>query len=221
MDSDSCSTLLRNTFGYSSTLYTLENNIDKQRDRQARCRRRRTTSYKVRFKFHEPTMPSRPGIVISLLVIHLAPSKATALAASAFPRPASERKQHKLVFTDNIIDYVLDSGYLPHFVIRQGIRRQLAQRVNMIASTSVEEAYKSKMKYIKLLHTRPMAVETDKANEQHYEVCLFRRTSSFHYCVTCVGEHLRMSILTVLEALLEELISGREQMEASACDYWC
>lgn len=42
----------------------------------------------------------------------------------------------------------------------------------MIASTSVEEAYKSKMKYIKLLHTRPMAIETDKANEQHYEVCI-------------------------------------------------
>lgn len=65
---------------------------------------------------------------------------------------------------------VLDGGYLPHAVIRIGIRRQLAQRVAEIAQTSVEEAYKSKMKYLQLLRTRPMAVETAKANEQHYEV---------------------------------------------------
>jgi cation-transporting ATPase 13A2 len=40
----------------------------------------------------------------------------------------------------------------------------------MIATTSVEDAYATKMKYIKALHERPMAIETDKANEQHYEV---------------------------------------------------
>jgi len=67
-------------------------------------------------------------------------------------------------------DTVLDSGYLPHFIIRRGIRYQLAQRVNEIASTSVESAYATKMKYIKALHTQPMAIETAKANEQHYEV---------------------------------------------------
>jgi len=67
-------------------------------------------------------------------------------------------------------DYVLDSGYLPHFVIRRGIRHQLQQRVNEIATTSVTDAYTTKMEYIKALHTRPMAVETAKANEQHYEV---------------------------------------------------
>lgn len=67
-------------------------------------------------------------------------------------------------------DTVLDSGYLPHFVIRRGIRYQLAQRVNEIASTSIESAYATKMQYIKALHTQPMAIETAKANEQHYEV---------------------------------------------------
>ncbi|KIW09330.1 hypothetical protein, variant [Verruconis gallopava] len=51
-----------------------------------------------------------------------------------------------------------------------GIRRLLAQRLREIASTSVEEAYAAKMKYVNLLRTRPIAVETKKANEQHYEV---------------------------------------------------
>lgn len=55
-------------------------------------------------------------------------------------------------------------------MIRLGIRRQLAQRVEQIKTTSVEDAYKTKMKYINLLRSRPIAIETAKANEQHYEV---------------------------------------------------
>lgn len=40
----------------------------------------------------------------------------------------------------------------------------------MCASTSVGAGLESKMKYVQLLRTRPIAIETDKANEQHYEV---------------------------------------------------
>lgn len=68
------------------------------------------------------------------------------------------------------LDTVLDSGYLPQFVIRRGIRYQLQQRISMIKSTSVSDAYETKMKYIAALRQRPMAIETEKANEQHYEV---------------------------------------------------
>ncbi|KAF2457011.1 S-adenosyl-L-methionine-dependent methyltransferase [Lineolata rhizophorae] len=68
------------------------------------------------------------------------------------------------------LNAVLDSGILPHYVIRVGIRRQLAQRVAMIRSSSLAAAYESKMDYIKALRTRPMAIETDTANKQHYEV---------------------------------------------------
>lgn len=67
-------------------------------------------------------------------------------------------------------DWILDGGYLPHAVIRIGIRRQLQERINEIKSTSLSDAYEKKMKYISLLRTRPMAIETATANEQHYEV---------------------------------------------------
>lgn len=69
-----------------------------------------------------------------------------------------------------MINPLLDNGYLPHPVIRVGIRRQLADRLHSIATTSLESAYESKMNYVKLLRTRPIAIETSTANEQHYEV---------------------------------------------------
>jgi cation-transporting ATPase 13A2 len=55
-------------------------------------------------------------------------------------------------------------------VIRLGIRRPLAQRVQIIKSESLEKAYERKMEYVKALRSRPIAIETDKANTQHYEV---------------------------------------------------
>ena len=67
-------------------------------------------------------------------------------------------------------DWVLDNGYLPSAAIRVGIRRLLRQRVEEISTTSMDDACQSKMKYIKLLRSRPIAIETDKANDQHYEV---------------------------------------------------
>ncbi|KAK6833973.1 methyltransferase domain-containing protein [Apiospora arundinis] len=68
------------------------------------------------------------------------------------------------------LDAILDSGVLPHFVIRRGIRRQLAQRIAEIATESQAAACERKMGYLELLRTRPIAVETATANEQHYEV---------------------------------------------------
>ncbi|KAI1331942.1 methyltransferase [Xylariaceae sp. FL0255] len=68
------------------------------------------------------------------------------------------------------LDWVLDNGYLPHAVIRVGIRRQLAQRLEEIKSSTFASTVQRKMTYIDLLRTRPIAIETDTANTQHYEV---------------------------------------------------
>jgi cation-transporting P-type ATPase 13A2 len=46
----------------------------------------------------------------------------------------------------------------------------LRDRIATIKSTSLEEAYRRKMEYVSLLRTRPIAIETAAANEQHYEV---------------------------------------------------
>lgn len=67
-------------------------------------------------------------------------------------------------------DWILDKGILPQFVLRQGVRYELRDRKRIISTTSLEEAYKQKMGYVSLLRSRPMAIETAAANEQHYEV---------------------------------------------------
>ncbi|PNS15365.1 (S)-coclaurine N-methyltransferase [Sphaceloma murrayae] len=71
---------------------------------------------------------------------------------------------------DNLINLLLDNGVLPFPVIRQGIRAQLRSRIAQIASTSLSSSYATKMRYIDLLRTRPIAIETTTANSQHYEV---------------------------------------------------
>ncbi|PQE16569.1 p-type atpase protein [Rutstroemia sp. NJR-2017a BBW] len=86
-------------------------------------------------------------------------------------RRPKQRKAYKLVLEElRHVDWILDGGYLPNSVIRFGIRRQLRERIELIKSTSLEEAYKSKMNYVELLRSRPIAIETTTANEQHYEV---------------------------------------------------
>jgi cation-transporting P-type ATPase 13A2 len=69
-----------------------------------------------------------------------------------------------------ILEWLLDGGWLPEAVIRFGIRRQLAERVQLIRSQSLEKAYERKMQYVEALRKRPIAIETDSANQQHYEV---------------------------------------------------
>lgn len=72
--------------------------------------------------------------------------------------------------TEQYTEWLLDGGYLPSSVIRLGIRQQLRERVALIASTSRELAYERKMRYVQALRNRPIAIETDAANTQHYEV---------------------------------------------------
>ena len=68
------------------------------------------------------------------------------------------------------VEWLLDGGYLPGFVIRQGIRSQLRSRLASIATTSLTEAYETKMRYVAFLRSRPVAINTADANSQHYEV---------------------------------------------------
>ena len=56
----------------------------------------------------------------------------------------------------------------------------------MIQMESVEEAYAAKMKYVELLRNRPIAIETAKANSQHYEV-------GTEFLQECLGPRMKYS----------------------------
>jgi cation-transporting P-type ATPase 13A2 len=80
----------------------------------------------------------------------------------------------------------LDGGYLPHAVIRIGIRRQLRERIEAIKNNSLSESYEAKMAFIEKLRTRPIAIETAAANKQHYEV-------STGVLSACLGPRMKYS----------------------------
>lgn len=61
-------------------------------------------------------------------------------------------------------------GLVPDFVIRFGIRVQLRDHLNILASETAELELDKKLTIINKLKTMPIAIATDDANEQHYEV---------------------------------------------------
>ncbi len=114
-------------------------------------------------------------------------------------------------------EWVLDSGYLPQVIIRLGIRRLLRERIRMIQTTSLEEAYRSKMNYVKALRARPIAIKTATANTQHYEVgtgvlqaCLGPRMKYSSCLYPTERETLGQAEVEMLETYVEkaELIDG-------------
>lgn len=72
--------------------------------------------------------------------------------------------------TTDVFLPVVYAGYVPDIIIRYGIRLQLKDRITSLECTNVEEYMNTKMEIIEKLSKSPIAIETDAANEQHYEV---------------------------------------------------
>ncbi|KAF2128368.1 methyltransferase domain-containing protein [Dothidotthia symphoricarpi CBS 119687] len=56
-----------------------------------------------------------------------------------------------LLAPEKTLTSLLETGYLPHAVIRPYIRRQLTERLSLIASSSLEDAYATKMRCVEML----------------------------------------------------------------------
>lgn len=65
----------------------------------------------------------------------------------------------------------LDKGVLPDAVVRRAIRYLCNQRLHDISVATMEDQADSKWQYIEDLKKGAIAIETEAANEQHYEVC--------------------------------------------------
>ena len=68
------------------------------------------------------------------------------------------------------IDAVIDRGLLPDPLLRRVIRRLLRQRHEAITRGSVEERGQRQRELSGVLAAAPVAIDTEQANEQHYEV---------------------------------------------------
>jgi cyclopropane-fatty-acyl-phospholipid synthase len=81
---------------------------------------------------------------------------------------------------------LVEKGLLPDAVIRHGIRRLLAQRLEEEDRGDPEAQQAHLMQLVEQLRLSPVAIETAAANEQHYEV-----PAAFYQHV--LGKHLKYS----------------------------
>jgi len=72
--------------------------------------------------------------------------------------------------TRSLLDRLVDSGHVPDFALRLGIRRVLAGRLRLIEHRTFEDAAADHLRYVEQLKSSPIAVDTRSANDQHYEV---------------------------------------------------
>jgi hypothetical protein len=65
---------------------------------------------------------------------------------------------------------LIQAGLVPDSIVRWGIRLQLKNHLNLLASEDCEAELARKTTIVASLREMPIAIETTAANEQHYEV---------------------------------------------------
>ena len=63
-----------------------------------------------------------------------------------------------------------EAGYIPDLILRRGIRLLVKQRLKEIEALSPERMASRQIEFIQHMNSSPIAIATDKANEQHYEI---------------------------------------------------
>lgn len=86
----------------------------------------------------------------------------------------------------NIAHELTEKGLLPDALVRKGIRSLLKKRLGEISAADVETMGELEQAFVAMMNDSPVAVLTDKANEQHYEV-----PAEFFQAV--LGKHLKYS----------------------------
>mmetsp|Transcript_59537 Transcript_59537/g.66642 ORF Transcript_59537/g.66642 Transcript_59537/m.66642 type:complete len:409 (+) Transcript_59537:45-1271(+) len=65
---------------------------------------------------------------------------------------------------------LIHKGLVPDCIIRWGIRLQLRDHLNILRAEGATEELEQKLQIVQKLKTMPIAIATDEANDQHYEV---------------------------------------------------
>src|SRR5271163_1267371 len=81
---------------------------------------------------------------------------------------------------------LLEQGRIPDLVLRQGMRSLLRQKLLDESRPGIEAGQAKLMQLIDHMYAAPIALHTEEANQQHYEL----PTKFFEYCL---GKHLKYS----------------------------
>lgn len=109
-----------------------------------------------------------------------------------------------------LLDRLLATGLVPDFLLRLGINRLLRQRLrDEVCATAAEQA-RATQRFLAAMKTAPIALQTDAANAQHYEVptAFFQR---------CLGPRLKYSCALWTDRT-RTLAEAEEAMLALTCE---
>ncbi|WP_068988607.1 SAM-dependent methyltransferase [Kangiella sediminilitoris] len=81
---------------------------------------------------------------------------------------------------------MMESGKLPDSIIRAGIRKLCEQRLDEEHVNDIEKQSEQYQRFLTELRKSQLAIKTDKANEQHYEV-------PAEFYLKALGKHLKYS----------------------------
>ena len=110
--------------------------------------------------------------------------------------------------TDTFIDFA-ERGLMPDFFIRAGIRNLCRKRLQQCKTDDCEANAQLVEDYIRSVDQAPLAVLTEKANEQHYEV-----PAAFYHRV--LGQNLKYS-----SCYFEDFVSDLTTAENKALELTC
>ena len=112
--------------------------------------------------------------------------------------------------TDSFIDFA-ERGLVPDFLIRAGIRNLCRKRLQQCRIENCETNAELAEEYLRSVDESPLAVLTDKANEQHYEV-----PAPFYQKV--LGENLKYSSC-YFEDLVSDLTTAENRVLGLTCEH--
>jgi cyclopropane-fatty-acyl-phospholipid synthase len=108
------------------------------------------------------------------------------------------------------INTLLAKGVLPDALIRLGIRQRLAANLNKIVLPTAESQRAALLRHVADLRNSPVAIHTDDANRQHYEI-----PAQFYQLV--LGPRLKYSCAW-FESPLDPLAKAEERMLRLTCE---
>ena len=108
-----------------------------------------------------------------------------------------------------------DKGMLPDQLIRAGIRILNRKRLNEENPGSLERAMSVKMSFVDAMRKSPVALVTEKPNEQHYEVPadFFRKVLGKRLKYSCCHWTKETADLETAEEAMLEITSRRARLE--------
>ena len=110
---------------------------------------------------------------------------------------------------------LMERGWIPDIFIRMGIRNLDRIRLRMQDKGDPEANLQAKMDFIKNLRQSPIACQTDKANEQHYELppAFFENVLGPHLKYSCCYWPKGIETLADAEQAALEQVCSRSQIE--------